>query len=322
VSRRPSLLARLAGAILLAALAAPAAAAAHRAPSAFAGWLDGGDAGEAATRFRADAARDPRDPWPRLGLAMLAERDLDDEGEVDSLLSIVEAAPRHPLAVVAIRRLGELALSSSRVSDKVDAALARALEHGLPGMAAYRARVVRAAAAENRGELDVAARLRAQNGSATEWAVAGPFGAFHALDLDRPFPPEDGAWLLRWERPGRAPLASRVLPAPEGAIALDGETGAGDVWYLAADARIARGGPRWPSSWRARTAPRRKSPGRPPRVPAPPSVPGRCRGRSSPPRTWPSPSSPRRARRWRASWRPATAWTTIGRRRWPCWRRP
>ena len=72
-----------------------------------------------------------------------------------------------------------------------------------------------------------AARLRGQNGVADAWTLAGPFGAFHALDLDRPFPPEQGAW---------PPAGARPLPAPDGALSLDGESAPGDVWYVAADA--------------------------------------------------------------------------------------
>lgn len=223
-------------AILLSALVAalPAPAAAAVGPSGFDEWLGRGDPAAAASRFRADATRAPADPWPLLGEAMLAERALDEEGEAAALLSLVAAAPRHPLKLIALRRLGELSLAAPPVADRVDVALGRALEGGgLPGTAAYRARVVRAAIAEMRGAFPEAARLRGQNGVATAWTLAGPFGAFHALELDRPFPPERGEW---------PPAGARPLPTPDGALSLDGESAPGDVWYLAADAALARGG--------------------------------------------------------------------------------
>jgi hypothetical protein len=227
---------RAALALLLLALlpGLPVRASPAAGPSGFDDWLGRGEPEAAAARFRADAARNPSDPWPLLGEAMLAERSLDDEAEAGALLAVVQAAPRHPLTLVALRRLGELSLASPPIADRVDAALAGALQGArLPGMAAYRARVVRAAIAEMRGDFPGAVRLRAQNGVADGWTLAGPFGAFHALDLDRPFPPEQGAW---------PPPGARRLPAPDGALSLDGESAPGDVWYVAADASLARGG--------------------------------------------------------------------------------
>jgi len=223
------------------ALAAPAPGSSG--PSGFDDWLGRGDPAAAEVRFRADAARAPTDPWPLLGQAMLAERSLDEEAEVAALLAIVSAAPRHPLALVALRRLGDVALTSSLLADRADGAVGSALDSGrLAGLGAYRARAVRAVVAEARGAFTESARLRGENGVATAWSIAGPFGALHALDMTRPFAPEAGPWLPRWDRPGLAPLLSRTLPTPEGVASLDGETAPGDVWYLAADLRLARGG--------------------------------------------------------------------------------
>ncbi len=219
------------------------AAASDVAAGGFHSWLHQADPAAAAGRFRAAAAADPKNPWAHLGQAMLAERSLDADAEVEELLALVAGAPDHPLSPVALRRLGELAHGSPRLSARVDQALAALLaEQRLGGVAAYRARVARATAAEARGDLTAAASLRADTGSATSWSLAGPFGAYHALDFDRAFPPEEGPWLARWEEAGRSPVDSRTLPAPEGAISLDGEPLSGDVWYLAADLRLGRGG--------------------------------------------------------------------------------
>ncbi len=221
--------------VILAALAlALPSRAASAAPSGFEAWLEKGDPVAAAARFRTDAARNPADPWPLFGEAMLAERALDDEGEASALLAVVAAAPRHPLSLVALRRLGELSLGMPPIAERVDATLAGVLGAGrLTGMSAYRARVVRAAIAELRGDLRESERIRRENGVADGWSLAGPFGAFHALDMERPFPPEQGEW---------PPARARVLPAPDGAISLDGESVPGDVWYVAADAELSRGG--------------------------------------------------------------------------------
>ena len=95
-------------ALLLLLLAGPALAAPAAGPSGFDDWLGRGDPVAAEARFRADVARDPADPWPLLGRAMLAERALDQEEEVGALLALVAAAPRHPLALVAMRRAGKV----------------------------------------------------------------------------------------------------------------------------------------------------------------------------------------------------------------------
>jgi tetratricopeptide (TPR) repeat protein len=237
---------RLALALAVAA-ASPASAAAPSAAAlaaeGFQAWLERSDAATAAERFRAAVERDPADPWGNLGQALLAERVLDEEAEVAALLAVAARAPGHPLAPVALRRLSELGLASPRLAARIGAGLAPLDEGGtFRGLAAYRARVARANAEEAAGRPDAARRVRARNGLAPAWSIAGPFGAYHALDLDRPFPPEAGPWLERWERPDGPPLASRTLPAPDGGASLDGEPPGGEVWYLAADVRLEQGG--------------------------------------------------------------------------------
>ncbi|HTP52302.1 MAG TPA: tetratricopeptide repeat protein [Anaeromyxobacteraceae bacterium] len=229
----------------------PAAGAARsqraRAPeasaAAFDDWLLRADAAAAATRFRSAAERDPLDPWAHLGEAMLAERSLDEPAEAEALRALLAAAPDHPLAPVAVRRLAEIGLGSPRLLERADAALAGELAASrLHGLAAYRARVARAVFAEVRGRSEEAARQRRDNGSVSAWSLAGPFGAYHALEFDEPFAPEKGPWLPRFERSGQAPVESRTLPAPDGAPSLDGEPLGGDVFYLASDLRLERGG--------------------------------------------------------------------------------
>ncbi len=208
----------------------------------FHAWLYRDDATAAAVRFAAALKRDPRDPWARLGAAWAARRVLDDAAESDHLLALATGAPSHPLARVALRRLGELAELAPPLAQAVESGLAPALAAGkLRGLAAYRARVARAASAEARGDYELAARVRAENGAVTAWTLVGPCGAYHALDMDRPFPPESGA--LRCNAPpGISAVEARELSFPEGTAALDGEPATGDIYYLVADVRIARGG--------------------------------------------------------------------------------
>lgn len=199
----------------------------------------------ATASLEAAAGRDPRDPWAHLGLALLARRGLDGPGEVEQLIAVVKGAPEHPLALVALRRLADLTEGSPAQAVQVDRAVAGLAEAGvhLTGLAAFRARVARVAAAEARGDLPQVARLRAENGAVSAWSLAGPFGALHALDFDRPWPPEQGA--LPGEAPAPllgAPRPTRPLLAPDGLASLDGEPPDGEQHYLAADLSAASGG--------------------------------------------------------------------------------
>ncbi|MBL0275367.1 MAG: hypothetical protein IPQ24_04555 [Anaeromyxobacter sp.] len=203
------------------------------------------DAAGAAPRLEAAAARHPGDPWTQLGLSLLARRALDGPAEVARLVALVAAAPDHPLALLALRRLGELSEGSPAQGELVERGVAGLAAAGsrLTGLAAFRGRVARLAAAEARGDLDLVLRLRAENGAVSAWTLAGPFGALSALDFDRPFPPEVGT--LPAEAPAPllgAPRPTRPLEAPDGVATLEGEPAEGEQFYLAADLTVARGG--------------------------------------------------------------------------------
>jgi hypothetical protein len=202
-------------------------------------WLRG-DPAAAAERFR----RRPDDPWARAGAAALARRGIDPAAEAGHLVALVRVAPAHPLAIVALRRLAELAEVSPERAREVDVALAELLRAGrLSGLAAYRARIGRIAAAEATGELERAVALRAETGAVSAWTLAGPFGRRHALDFDVPYAPERGELPVSVPGPPGLPdRRPRPLPAPDGLATLDGEPGDGDVFYLASDAELSRGG--------------------------------------------------------------------------------
>lgn len=246
--RHPAVPLLLAG-LMLAGCAAAGRAPAGAGPSRAAregldALLVRNDAAAAAGLLGAAAARSPEDPWARAGAALLARRALDGPAEVAHLAALARAAPDHPLALVALRRLGELTEGSPGLARAVDAAVAPLVAaRRLRGLAAFRARVARIAAAEATGDLGEVARLRGENGAVTAFSLAGPFGALHALDLLRPFPPEEGT--LPAEAP--APLLGAARPTrpvafPDGMVALEGEPSEGDAVYLAAQVTLARGG--------------------------------------------------------------------------------
>jgi len=223
----------LAGAAVAAACAGPGPAVKPAAPAA------AGDPGLLSVRVARAG-----DPWTDLATSLQARRLLDAEGEADALLSAAGNDPAGAAGLVALRRLAELAEESPARSAQVDAGLARLLEGGrLSGLAAYRARVARALAAEASGELAAAARHRGENGAVTAWTLAGPFSDLRVLDFDQPIPPEQGAVPAEVAAPaGLPPSPTRTIAAPDGTLVLVGEPQRGDVYALVADAALAKGG--------------------------------------------------------------------------------
>jgi hypothetical protein len=201
-----------------------------------------GDAPRARARVERTLARRPADPWARLAASLLSRRDLAPDAEASHLAALVAGAPGHPLAPLALRRLAELTERSPALAREVDGALAP-LAPRLSGLAAYRARVARISAAEARGDHALAVELRRENGAVSAWTLAGPFGLHAAMDLDTAYPPDDG--FLPESAPGRLGLPARptrLLPAPDGTVTLEGEPREAEVFYLAADVTLARGG--------------------------------------------------------------------------------
>lgn len=237
--------------LLLAACAGPGGlGGTGRAPStatrqALDAWLLGGNADGARDQLEARAAARPGEPWTRLGAARLAERALQPERALAHLAALVEANPDHPLALVALRDLGRLAVDHPELAPEVERALGGpAAQAPLAGWAAYRARVARIAAADQQGDGERVAALRAENGVVTRWTVAGPFGAFAALDFAVATPPEEGRLPASLPGPLLGPARpSRPLEVPSGEVTLEGEPFDGAFHVLAADLEVVEGGP-------------------------------------------------------------------------------
>ncbi len=201
--------------------------------------------GPARSQLESLAAGRPTDPWTRLGAALQAERALQPERAVAHLAALVEGSPDHPLALVALRELARLAFDAPELGPAVEAALAGLRpRRPLTGWAASRARVARIVAAQQRGDGERVAALRAENGTITRWTLAGPFGDFAPLDFDRPFPPEQGELPASVAGPLLAPARpTRPLEVPTGEVTLDPEPFDGAFHYLAADLEVLEGGP-------------------------------------------------------------------------------
>jgi hypothetical protein len=175
---------------------------------------------------------------------MLARRSLDTGAELDRLLAVVRAAPDRAVALVALERLAELAATGPDADRAIEAGLAPLAAGGrLRGIAAFRARVARIAAAESSGDVAAVARLRREYGTATEWTLVGPFTPLAAIDFDAELPTDRG--LLPAEAPvvaGAPPSLARRIPTPDGVLTLPDDASEGGIHLLASDARLARGG--------------------------------------------------------------------------------
>ncbi len=244
VSSGPFGAGRAALAALLLAAAGCASVRGTGAPRALDPLVGGGDLGEAEVRAVALAAERPDDRFARLAEALLARRALDSAAEARALLALAARAPRDPLALVALRRLAELCDDAPEVARAVDAGLAPLLATGrLEGLAAYRARVARVAAAEVLGEHARAGALRAENGAIRAWTLAGPYGRRRAVDFVAPWPADGGVLPASVPAPfDGAPRPTRAIAAPDGGFVVDGEPVSADVFFLAADVTLARGG--------------------------------------------------------------------------------
>ncbi|HEY6098317.1 MAG TPA: hypothetical protein VIW03_02740, partial [Anaeromyxobacter sp.] len=200
----------------------------------------------AAAQARTDRAlsRSAGDPGTRLAAALLARRALDPAAEVEQLAALARAAPDHPLALVALRRLAELADASPALARRVDEAVAAVQKSaGLRGVGAYRARVARISAAEVLGDHSRAGALRRENGAVSAWTLAGPFGLRRHMELGKSFPPDEGTLPASVPGPlGLPPRITRTIPSPDGSVALDGEPRDGEVFFLASDVSLAKGG--------------------------------------------------------------------------------
>lgn len=212
-----------------------------------AGWdrLLRNQAAGAAPLFARAVAADRSEPWALFGQAVLARRALDGEGEAEALLLLLERAPGHGLGAIAARRLGELAERSPALATAAAGRLGALLHAGkLNGHTASRARSARAHALDALGEGEEASRARREWGAVGAWTLSGPWSPYHQLDFRRPFAPEEGALPAATPGlPGLAPVPARALAVGDGVVGLEGEPAArGDVYYLAADLALSRGG--------------------------------------------------------------------------------
>jgi tetratricopeptide (TPR) repeat protein len=212
----------------------------ERALAGFSAYLLHSRPDEAAALF-APAAREPEDLYATYGRCELARRSLDTREHILSALKLCELGPRHPLCAVGAR----IAISGTGESPQLDAAVeARAIEAlaaGADGESALLLRVATALARRNRGDDPGARALLADAGLVSSAALLGPYSRFHALEWDKPFPPESGV-VRQGDLGPMGPIAPRPAIAYDGHYALYAEPTTADVYYLASDVDVQEKG--------------------------------------------------------------------------------
>ena len=208
---------------------------------AFAGFhelLVRGDFTHAKARFDQALARDKRDPYALYGQILVAKHEGHPERVLDAALALCERAPRHPLASVAARLIGELSGASTVLDEQILLRGRRALGHGLPGDAAFllRSAIV---ALEALREDPAQPQTLADLGQPTEVTLLGPFSAFQLLAFDELTPVEKTGSLAGNLSGPFGPLSPRRLSFPDGRFSIQGEGVLGDGYLFAVDAEVS-----------------------------------------------------------------------------------
>lgn len=200
-----------------------------------------GDAAKAKARFEAALAKDRSEPWALFAQVQLAARLGHSDRWLDAALTVLERAPDHPLASCAAQSLyATIGLSTS--TDAALLARGQAALSRLRGEPAILMRQALAATLLGRDELGAHRQVLAEAGAPTVFSVAGPFSAFHRLDLDRKLAPELSGEVGALPDGPAGRLAWRDIPFSDGNFSLGPEPRLGDVYLLAVDLSVAAAG--------------------------------------------------------------------------------
>ena len=181
--------------------------------------------------------RDPAEPYALALQGVLARRDGHPAAALDAALRLVQAAPRHPLAVVAAREIQDAAGMAGSLDARSLAEAPRALAAGAGGETAVllRSTLTQLQFLHDRPEL---AETRAAVGVPPEATLLGPLSALHLLGFgERSEPERTGAIPDSVSGPLGA-VTPRVLGIPGGRLSLEAEGLAGDLYVMAVDVEV------------------------------------------------------------------------------------
>lgn len=199
----------------------------------FHAWLSSSDVTLARSRFEAALQKDPTDPFALHGQLLIARHDGHPERALVLALTLLERAPRHPLASAAARAVGDMV----GVSPDLDAEILKrapvAFSRGLAGDAALLLRGAVGAIQSSRSNA-AAKETFAAMGTSNEVTLAGPFSPFQILEFDKLTPPEQTQAVDGLTGPYGA-LPPRRLTFSDGRWNLSGEAPQGDMFIFALD---------------------------------------------------------------------------------------
>ena len=182
------------------------------------------------------------EPYALFGEALLAQRASNQALGLQAALDLCERAPTHPLSAAGARLAFDLAGRSKTFDDAIVERGTKILgSTQLRGDAASLLRGALATVYLARGDGAKRDQVLRDMGVPTEWALMGPFSAFHLLDLEKPTPVESNGVLAASTGPFGV-VSVRTLRTADGRLSLAPEPPQGDVFVLAADVTLAEGG--------------------------------------------------------------------------------
>ncbi len=213
-----------------------------RALAAFHDWLYANEPERAQKRLDLALEFDPKVPWARFGAHALARRSARLDASIEHAIALVIAAPDHPLAAVAARRLVDAAGTSPAMDARLLTGIDKALANIKQGDVAHLLRLARVRVLE--ASPDAAAREKARTalGTMDRWTLVGPFSAWNILEFGTPTAPErDGNLSGPFTTPFGA-ARPRALHFPGRTISLSNEGAPGGLFVLAADVEVPKDG--------------------------------------------------------------------------------
>ena len=202
-----------------------------------------GDIPRASSLGQRALEREGRGPWAHYLQLQLSRRAAQPAQALEAALSLLEAAPSHPLASVAGRAVLDAAGMDPVLDDALAARGQSLLASGKLGAdAAHLLRSALVNVALTRGDAAARDALFEAMGTPGQATLLGPLAAWGLLDVETVTgPAREGAIPTSVDAPA-GKVTPRTLPTPGGRLSLQPEPVYGDLYVLAFDVEVpARG---------------------------------------------------------------------------------
>ncbi len=215
----------------------PSASAAVLARAGAAALLIDDDTPKAAQLFDEALKQAPDSAAALEGRRLTLELRGETAGAFSAALDLIQRAPTHPFATVAARFLLDHAGYSRTTDDDLLTRGAAALKNAPPGDTGALLRSALLSVHAARGDVEASGAAR-DVGAVQNFALVGPFSAFHQLDFDTRLPLEASGNLSKLSPGPFGELTVRPLHVEDGRFNLEAEPPQGDVYVFATDVTV------------------------------------------------------------------------------------